>query len=566
MSPSRLKLSMFTFMRMLGYFFFISAVSVLFGCNHDNETSESSVPVNKKEKSTIQRGGTYKIPLDWNPVTLDPAYIEDDFGASVAYQLFDGLVQFGPYLSVLPALAKNWQVEDHGRIIRFFLRKNAYFHHGRAVTAQDVVFSLTRLFKMEPAPSILSHLLNLKGSKAYRNKTSPHISGLVVIDEQQLEMHLTEPYAPLLGALAMSQASIVPEDIVNQAGAAFGQSPVGCGPFKFVDWQSDLMIRLERYPEYYAGAAYLDTVEYHIYPGAQRSRVLTDFKSGQLQEMPVYGGVRQQLSEMKDLSWVHRPSLSLLFYGININHPQLKDHRLRRALALAINREELVETVYKGQFEAARSVLPPGMPAHNREEYSVEENLDEAKSLIKQILSTSPERTLAVEITSASESAYAQAEFSFIQKAWTEIGVNTTIRYITDWSEFEKYLKSGSMQMYRYNWTANMPDPDNFLQPLFGSHSPVNYTGYSNIEIDRLLKQGGGMIDPIGRSQLYQKIESQAMQSNPIIPLFYLSIDRVYLSSVQNVYVNALGPHTTKLHRVWLKSLVPYSRNTAIKK
>lgn len=547
------------FIRVGSWVFYLLFLSVFTfsSCSQDNENSKKNTLDKGKKESVIQYGGVYKLPLDINPTTLDPAYIEDDFGVSVAYQLFDGLVQYGPYLTVQPALAKDWKIEEQGKIVRFFLRHDAYFHNGKPVTAKDVVFSLKRLFKIEPAPSILPHLLNVKGAQAYRNNTESDVSGLVAIGDYQLEIRLQEPYAPLLGALAMYQASIVPEEVVMHAGPAFGKAPVGSGPFKFVDWQSDQMIRLERYPGYYSGASYLEAIEYRIYPGAQRDRVLSDFKKGLLEEMPVYGTVRQELAEAEDLTWVHRPSLSLLFYGINISHPLLGDQRLRKALALVINREELVEKVYNSQFEPARSILPPGMVAHNRQTSITAPNIAEAERLITEVLSSQAEKELTVELVSASKSAFARAEFDFIAKSWAQIGVVTTIRYITDWSEFEDYLNSDAMQIFRYSWTADMPDPDNFLGPLFGSDSPVNYTGFRRQEIDNLLKQASGMIDDVKRAQLYQEIEKQIMQTQPVIPLFYLSIDRVYQPEVQGIHSSPLGWQAVRLHRTWLKSTAP---------
>ena len=100
----------------------------------------------------------------------------------------------------------------------------------------------------------------------------------------------------------MYQAAIVPEHIVRTQGGTFGTSPTGSGPFKLTAWESDKMIRLERFPAYYGGGAYLDGVEYHVYPGAQRSRILDDFEQGLLDEMPVFGQARASLSKKQKSS------------------------------------------------------------------------------------------------------------------------------------------------------------------------------------------------------------------------------------------------------------------------
>ncbi len=541
----------------VGSFYVIFVVLAFLGCTPESEDQEKTSSQEVVTSKEVQRGGVYRLPLDIMPTTLDPPYIEDDFGISVAYQLYDGLVRYGPYLNVLPALARDWQIEKQGRVLRFHLRKDANFHDGEPVTARDAVFSLQRLFRIDPAPSILSHLLYIAGSKEYRAKDTDSISGLKIVNEHELEIELVEPYAPFLGALAMYQASIVPEHIAGTQGETLRASPVGSGPFRFAAWEPEKLIRLERYPLYYAGPSYLDGVEYHIYPGAQRSRVLEDFENGLLEEMPIFGQARAGLSKKENLHWVHRPSLSLLFYGINTKHPLLQDSRLRRALSLAINRKELLAKVYDNQFEAAHTVLPPGMPAHRRDVQVVSEDLAQAKELVSQVAESRPAAPITVEIVSASQSAFAQAEFKLIQERWASIGVETAIRYITDWEKFEHYLQSDSMQIFRYSWTADMPDPDNFLRPLFGSSSSVNFSGYSDNAVDALLDEAAATLDEVKRAGLYQSIERKVMEEYPIIPLFYLSIDRVYQPWVNGITSSPLGWQAVRLHRTWLDSTAP---------
>ena len=532
-------------------------VLALLGCSPNGDDQENSSSQEVVTNAEIKRGGIYRLPLEIMPTSLDPPYIDDDFGISVAHQIYDGLVQFGPYLNVLPAIAGDWQIEKQGKVLRFHLRKDATFHDGRPVTAEDAAFSLERLFRIDPAPSILPHLLYIVDSEAYRRKETDTISGLRAINDYELEIELTEPYAPFLSALAMYQAAIVPEHIARAQEETFSTLPTGSGPFKITALEPDKMIKLERYPAYYAGPSYLDGIEYHVYPGAQRERILNDFQKGLLEEMPVFGQARASLLKNQNLHWSHRPSLSLLFYGINTEHPILRDNRLRKALSLAINRNALLTEVYDNQFKAAYSVLPPGMPAHSRDVQIVEEDLAQAKDLVSQVVGEGVSAPLEVEIVSASQSAFAQAEFKYIQRCWASIGVDTTTRYITDWGQFEQYVQSDSMQIFRYSWTADMPDPDNFLQPLFGGLSSVNYTGYNNKAVNSLLREAAATVDEVKRAELYQNIEKMVMEEHPIIPLFYLSIDRVYQSIVKGINSSPLGWQAVRLHRTWLETAVP---------
>ncbi len=134
---------------------------------------------------------------------------------TVVLQIFDGLVQLNPDLLIVPALAQNWRVEEKGKLYRFFLRPNVRFHNGRPVTAQDVIFSLSRLIRANPPPSILPHLLKITGAQDFMEKKSDRVAGLSAEDDHTLLVRLDEPYTPFLTALGMYQAKIVPREEVS---------------------------------------------------------------------------------------------------------------------------------------------------------------------------------------------------------------------------------------------------------------------------------------------------------------------------------------------------------------
>jgi ABC-type oligopeptide transport system substrate-binding subunit len=139
-----------------------------------------------------------------------------------------------------------------------------------------------------------------------------------------------------------------------------------------------------------------------------------------------------------------------------------------------------------------------------------------------------------------------------VREAWSKLGIDMVPKYLPDWSEFERYVKSDSLQLYRYAWFADIPDPDSFLQPLFASDSRLNFMRYRNEEADAILGKARGMTDPLERARLYQSMEAMVAESRSLIPLFYLSVDRVYQPYVHNIQVSALGEATASYHRVWL--------------
>jgi len=532
-------------------------ILLLIDCSQQEENKDASEPDEIRQQVSVKHGGVYRYPLLNNPSTLDPAYLQGRYGAPIVRQLFEGLVQFDPYLTVLPALAETWQVENNSRTYRFFLRTDARFHNGHSVTAEDAVFSIQRLLRVNPPPAILPQLLKIEGAPAYRNQQSDEIRGLKRINDHEFTVTLIEPHVPFLTALGMYQAAIVPKSEIENNEKEFGRAPVGSGPFQFVSWTTDDSIQLDRFPNYYAGDAYLDKILYRIYPGVQIDRALSDFRTGGLEEMPVYGDIRQALSEGQDHQWFHRPSLSLLFYGIRSNHPLLKNAALRRALSLAIDRNKLVQQVYGGQFEPARSILPPGMPAHKNMEELLSHDMRAARKHLNQALKSYGGTAQRIEIVSGSQSAFARKELDYVRNQWEQLGLQVDIKFIADWGEFKQYIKSDAVQIYRHVWIADIPDPDNFLSPLFASDSPANFTQFRNDEIDQMLIEARGIIDPVERAQKYQTIEKLVLNSYPIIPLFYLSIDRVYQPSVQGVQLNALAAEHMPYRRIWLNPSNP---------
>lgn len=526
--------------------FFFLPVVLTAECHALGETEKTDSAVEQ-----IRKGGIYRVPLLNEPPSLDPAFVDDIYGVAVVQQIFDGLVQFTADLLIIPALAENWKVEDNGKLYRFFLRSNVQFHNGHPVTAADVVFSLSRLIRVNPPPTILPHLLKITGAQEYREKRSDRVAGLQAVDDRVLLVKLEEPYTPFLTALGMHQAKVVPRDEVEDKNDAFAKKPIGTGPFQLVSWEENGNIHLKQFANYYGGVSFLDEIRFLIYPGGNIEEVLSDFQNHKIEEMPVYGQIRQKLLDNKKLRWLRRPSLSLLFYGISCRHPLLRNLELRKALGASIDRQQIISEVYKGQFEQATTLLPPGMLGYQPQgkRWSFDPGL--AKSLAKRALEGS-QGTTTIEIVSNSQSVLAQAELNLVREAWSRLGINMVPKFIPDWSDFEQYLKSDSLQIYRYAWFADIPDPDNFLQPLFASDSQVNFMRYRNDDVDVIFRRAQGASDPIERAKLYQRIEEMVVEFHPLIPLFYLSVDRVYQEYVRGIEVNALGEQAISYHRVWL--------------
>ena len=511
-------------------------LGLLCGCDSGREAQPTKPG---PTAARIVAGGSYQVPLLNNPSTLDPLYVQDDYGATIVSQVFSGLIRFSPELYVVPDLAATWSVDSGGTVYRFTLRP-ATFHDGRPVTATDVVFSLSRLFRADPEPFILPQLLKVEGAEAYRRGSADTVAGFEAADDKTFIVRLSEPYAPFLTALGMYQAKIVPRDLLLQDPRLFSRRPVGSGPFRFVRWDRDQAIHLAKFADYFAAPAKLDQVVFRIYPGGKADAVLADFLADRLDEMPVSGSVREELTGLPDLQWLHRPNLSILFYGFNCRHPLLKDVRVRTLLAAAIDRQALVQQVYGGQFEPAASILPPGMPGYQPQPAGFAAAVAD-RAAFQELTGLASGQSLALEIVSAVESAQSRAELEFIKQAWAPLGVRVEPKFIPDWGRFETYLAAPTLQVYRYVWFADIPDPDNVLGPLFGSRAAANFMRYEDPEVDAGLRQALKLTDAVPRAEMYRRLEQRILTAAPLAPLFYLTSDRVYKPLVRGVQLGALG-------------------------
>jgi ABC-type transport system substrate-binding protein len=194
------------------------------------------------------------------------------------------------------------------------------------------------------------------------------------------------------------------------------------------------------------------------------------------------------------------------------------------------------------------------MPVYQRRDEIPVDDFKAAQDYLTRAIKQETGPIPVFEIVSGSRSAFAKAELNFIQKSWARLGIQVKIKFIPNWEEFENYLRSDAVQIYRYAWFADIPDPDSFLYPLCASDSPVNFMRFKDSQIDQMLLDARGIVDPVKRAEMYQKIEALVLKSSPIIPLLYLSVDRVYQPGVQGINISALGAQSMTLHRIWLKA------------
>jgi ABC-type transport system substrate-binding protein len=520
-------------------------LSLIIGCQQE-PTGE-----HKKVKPEPRNGGVYHAPLPWSPRTLDPAYSTDIYSITLIQQIFDGLVQFDQNLNVVPALATSWKVSADGLVYTFNLRPDASFHNGRRVTAEDFVYSFTRILDPKKESSALGFFERVKGASAYRKGKSTEVTGLRALDAHTLEITIDEPFAAFLSVLAMFNSKVVPREEVERWGKNFGFNPVGTGPFRLESFGKDRIV-LEANLDYFEGRPYLDRVVYTIYAGAQYDKIYHDFVAGRLEEAAVFGPNRDKLVSTTEYQFYRKPTLSLQFYGMNCLNKTLKEKKVRQALNYAVDKEKIVREVYKNQFLPAPTILPPGMPGYSPENGAYAYDPDKAKALLNEAGYGPSGNRLSLTVLSASRSHAAQREMALIAEDLAAVGVRLQIQYETDWPTFEAALSDDDLQLYRYAWTADIPDPDNFLNILFGSKSAYNFMRYSNPRVDSLLSQALVERDILTRVKLYREAERIVLADAPMIPWIYLTFESVFQPYVKGLEISALGGPYIPLKKIWL--------------
>jgi peptide/nickel transport system substrate-binding protein/oligopeptide transport system substrate-binding protein len=378
------------------------------------------------------------------------------------------------------------------------------------------------------------------------------VAGLTTLDRHTVQVTLNEAMTPLVSVLAVGHARIVPKDLVEQQGDAFGSQPVGTGPFKFLRWERGKEIVLVANTESFEGPPRLGRLVYRIFPGEANDQICHEFEQGNLEETPVAPACRNRIGDQR-YQYVRRPTFTVRFYGLNTRVKPLSDVRVRQAIAHALDRETMVQEIFLGQHQLARGIFPPGMPGYNPQLKTAEHNQARARALLREAGYPEGRGLPTIELWAATRSARVQSELASVKRQLGAVGMPVEVQYETDWPTFSQRLAENRLPMFVYAWHADVPDPDNFLFKLFHSQSPRNLTGYSNPAVDDLLFQARRERDPLKRMEIYRRAEQIVVDEVPVVPIWHYTYERLFQSYVKNIEVNGLGDAYLPLRKLWLE-------------
>ncbi len=472
------------------------------------------------------------------PRTLDPALTLGGPDGPLGH-IFSGLVTLDTDLQLQPELAAGWTVSDDGLTYVFYLRQNAVFHDGRAVTAADIIYSWERAAHPDTASdTVLTYLGDIDGLAAFHEGRADHISGLRAQDDHTLEVRLNAPVVYFLAKLAYPVAYVVDQENVSQTN--WEHRPNGTGPFQLETWRDDDIMVLVRNDAYYLEPARIKQLVYHLGPGL----ALSLYETGEIDLVGIGGDTLERAQDPNDpLAADLRTAVSMCTSTIGLNNrlAPFDDVRVRQAFNYALDKQLLIEMFSGGNALPATGSLPPGMPGYTGQHPGYPFDPERARQLLAEAGYADPSALPPLTYTLAGYgevNGYATAVIT----QWQEnLGVVIEPVILDPFVYYDELYDGNVGHIFSSGWCADYPDPQNFLDVLYHSQSAQNLGGYANPKVDIQLEKARIERDITARLAQYAAIESQIVLDAPAVFVSHGFKAALVSPRVQNYVLTPIG-------------------------
>lgn len=481
--------------------------------------------------ATPQRGGTLVVHHEDDARSYDPAVAYDEISSMGLKLMNETLLDYTHALELEPRLAESMPVQsEDGRTFTFTLREGIRFHNGRRLEAEDIRYSMERMLAPSTSSPGAVFYSALDGYADFQAGRAAHVRGIQVLDARTIRFVLSEPQQTFLNALALNFAAPVPREEVERLGLQFARHPVGVGAFRFESWEPGLRATFVRNEDFFiAGQPYLDRIVIEL--NLNRGPAFLRLQAGDLDHMHRFAPT--------DNLWLHRqeawqptlvdtPNLDMWGVGMNTEIAPFDELHVRRAVAFAINRAAW-RRARANRLLVLGQPIPANMPGHFEDlEGDQHYDLDAAREEMRigghpvervdgRFVARGLEAPIEVWV-GAGDTGRAYGEL--IQNDLAAIGLTIEIRQVA----FPVYLtetgRRHTVGLFLTGWSADYPDPSNFLDTLFHSRSihesaSENRTFYSNPEVDALLDRARVEADREARMALYRQAEEIIVHDAP---------------------------------------------------
>ena len=488
-----------------------------------------------------------------NPASFNPQL--DTSGTTVdvsSHQIYDRLLDFDLITGeIVPGLASSWSTSSDGLTYTFQLRKDiafhstAYFTPSRSFDADDVVFSFNR-WRDENHPY---HEVS-GGRYPYINSVGLDdlIGNIERINRYRVKVTLVRPESSFLANLATDFSIILSAEYAKQLQAVgtpelIDTQPIGTGPFKFNSFRQDRFVRFDAHTEYWRERSTTEQLIFDITPSS--SLRLAKLMTGECDAMafPTHSQL-DVIRKRKELILDEKPGLNVGFWAFNTSKPPFDNPQVRRALALAIDKNAILEAIYFGSAIPAASIIPPSSWAFQPDSRNTSFNPIEAAKLLRE---NGVEEGFSMTIWAMPvERAYnpnAMKMAELMQRYLRDVGIDANI-ISYEWSTFRARLNQGSHDSVLIGWSADNGDPDNFFRPLLtcaAIDSGTNRARWCSKEYDTLIDKALTYTDQEDRAYFYSKAIELISQEMPLMPIAHAFRYQAYRDDVTGIEINPYG-------------------------
>ena len=477
-------------------------VSALAGCAGDAE-EEPAAEEPAAEATTVD---TFTYAQGADPRGLDPALVDDGESSKVIVNIYEGLLKYNDESTdVEPSLAESWEISDDGLSYTFKLREGVKFHDGTDFNAEAVKFNIDRQL-----PPLVTEEMG------YAGFVFGSVKDVAVVDDYTVKINLTAPNTAFLANLAMSMAAPIISPAALEAGSnSVMESPVGTGPYKFVEWNKGENIVLVRNDEYWGEPAKTKNVIFRFI--ADNSARVLALNNGEVDMIDgIDATVVDQITGAGN-ELFEAEGMNINYMAYNTTTPLFKDQAARVAFSQAIDREELVTSLYQGYSAVADTILPSFVPGFDATVEQIAYDPEAAKAglaaagitKVHMIAYTNPRPYNA-----ATGVSLATAIQGYLQKVGVECTIDTF-----DWTTYKEKVRAGDYDICFYGWIGDNGDPDNFLNLLSDPDPTMNVARWQDPTYQGMIKDALVLPNGDERNAAYGAMEKYVAERAIWLPI-----------------------------------------------
>ncbi|MBI2061371.1 MAG: peptide-binding protein [Nitrospirae bacterium] len=487
---------------------------------------------------------------------LNPVLSNDSASGDINGMVYDGLLKYGPNLDIQGVLAEKWEVAEGGRTITFHLRQGVKWHDGAPFTADDVLYTYERLVDPKVRTPYSSDYELVKSVTApaphtvvvrYKEVFAPALESWMI---SIIPKHVYEAKTFACPPTRCRPKTDPPKTVENFNSHPANRCPIGTGAYTFCEWRTDEKIVLEANPNYFEGRPHVQRFIYRIIP--DQAVQFLELRRQSIDTMVL----RPDQYKAYDVFFENHqkfrfPSFSYSYMGFNLKNPLFQDRRVRLALAMALNKKEIIDGVLLGLGSPATGPFPPLSWAFDPGVEDIAFNPAEARRLLQEAGWSDSDgdgfldrggKPFRFTLMTNQGNKVRELTSEVLQLQLKKIGVDVTIR-IVEWSSFiQKFVEPRAFDVVILGWSLGR-DPDQYLIWHSSQTGPgkYNFVDYNNPEVDHLLERGRVTFEQAERQKIYRRIHRLIHDDLVYIFLYYPEATPVVHRRFEGPSVSALG-------------------------